>query len=152
MKTKVNKIISTSPEETEEIARRLLSDLKKGDVIALHGDLGSGKTTFTQGIAKALGITRRVVSPTFLIRREYSIPNKNNIRRLYHLDLYRLQSAKEVEEIGIREIMNDPDALILIEWPEKITEILPNSTIHIIFEYIDEKTRKIIIKRNINGK
>jgi tRNA threonylcarbamoyladenosine biosynthesis protein TsaE len=146
MKKEVNEIISKSPQETQEIARRILSNFKKGGVIALHGELGSGKTTFAQGIARALGITQRVVSPTFLIRKEYSIPTKNNIRKLYHLDLYRLQSAKEVDAIGIREIMNEQDALVLIEWPEKIIESLPTSTIHIIFEYIDETTRKIIIR------
>jgi len=146
MKKEVNEIISKSPQETQEIARRILSNFKKGGVIALHGELGSGKTTFAQGIARALGITQRVVSPTFLIRKEYSIPTKNNIRKLYHLDLYRLQSAKEVDAIGIREIMNEQDALVLIEWPEKIIESLPTSTIHIIFEYIDETIRKIIIR------
>lgn len=151
MMKEVNEIISKSPQETQEIARRILSNLKKGGVIALYGELGSGKTTFAQGIARALGITQRVVSPTFLIRKEYSIPTKNNIRKLYHLDLYRLQSAKEVDAIGIREIMNEQDALVLIEWPEKIIESLPTSTIHIIFEYIDETTRKITIRMK-NGK
>ncbi len=151
MKKEVNEIISKSPQETQEIARRILSNLKKGGVIALYGELGSGKTTFAQGIARALGITQRVVSPTFLIRKQYSIPTKNNIRKLYHLDLYRLQSAKEVDAIGIREIMNEQDALVLIEWPEKIIESLPTSTIHIIFEYIDETTRKITIRMK-NGK
>ncbi|GIW61415.1 MAG: hypothetical protein KatS3mg089_0267 [Patescibacteria group bacterium] len=94
MKQEVNEIISKNPQETQEIARRILSHLKKGGVVALQGELGSGKTTFAQGIARALGITQRVVSPTFLIRKEYSIPAKNNIRKLYHLDLYRLQLSK----------------------------------------------------------
>lgn len=151
MKQEVNEIISKNPQETQEIARRILSHLKKGGVVALQGELGSGKTTFAQGIARALGITQRVVSPTFLIRKEYSIPAKNNIRKLYHLDLYRLQSAKEVDAIGICEIMNEQDALVLIEWPEKIIESLPTSTIHIIFEYIDDTTRKITIRMK-NGK
>lgn len=146
MKIKVNEIISKSPQETQEIARRILSNLKESRVIALHGELGSGKTTFAQGIARALGITQRVVSPTFLIRKQYSLPTKNNIRKLYHLDLYRLQSVKEVYEIGIREIINDQNALILIEWPEKIAEFLPTSTVHILFEYIDETTRKITLR------
>lgn len=129
--------ITYSTEETKELAFELAKNVKKGDTLALYGGLGSGKTTFTRYFVEALGINRRVQSPTFIVARKYGYIN--------HVDLYRLTSEVEALEIGIQEMIAD-DSITIIEWPEIIEELLPENCIKIYFEYIDENTRKITIK------
>jgi len=165
-------MIVRSPVETQKFASDLLNNLKKGqNVLALVGDLGSGKTTFTQGIARALGISQRVVSPTFVLMREYKIKDqiskiknitafggipseggtnqRSKILRnldfndLYHLDLYRLGNIDEIKELGIEEIWEDPSNLVIIEWAEKVRGILPKNAVWLQFRYINKKTREI---------
>ncbi len=130
--------ITKSTEETKKLAIELAKKTKKGSVLALYGDLGSGKTTFTRFFVEALGLKSRVQSPTFVVARKYGYIN--------HVDLYRLTDEKEAKDIGIEEILTDSDSITLIEWPEIIENILPEKTIKIYFEYIDENTRKITIK------
>lgn len=130
--------ITKSTEETKKLAIELAKKTKKGSVLALYGDLGSGKTTFTRFFVEALGLKNRVQSPTFVVARKYGYIN--------HVDLYRLTDEKEAKDIGIEEILTDSDSITLIEWPEIIKNILPEKTIKIYFEYIDENTRKITIK------
>jgi tRNA threonylcarbamoyladenosine biosynthesis protein TsaE len=117
------------------------SRIKAGKVIALSGDLGSGKTTFIQGFAEGLGITNRLVSPTFILMRQYPIQSG----KLYHLDVYRLEknAEEEARDLGLMEILSDPDNIVVIEWAEKIKNILPPNTQWIDFQYIDENARKI---------
>lgn len=130
--------------ETQELGKKFALDLKTGgnhpSVICLYGDLGSGKTTFIQGFAQGLGITKRILSPTFILMRQYSIIN------FYHIDLYRIEGEKDVEALGLDEIFSNPENVVAIEWPEKIESILPKKRINIKFEYLDENKRKIIIK------
>jgi len=130
--------ITKSTEETKKFAVELARKIGKGSVLALYGDLGSGKTTFTRYFVEAMGLTNRVQSPTFVVARKYGYIN--------HVDLYRLTNETEAKDIGIGEMLNDTDSLTLIEWPEIIESILPEKTIKIYFEYIDENTRKITIK------
>jgi len=87
------------------------------DVVFLKGELGAGKTTFVQGLAKGLGITNRIISPTFIVVREYAVEGKD-IQTLYHLDLYRLKSDQEVESVDIKDCLDDKNGLVVIEWPE----------------------------------
>ncbi len=129
--------ITQSTEETKKLAYKVAKKLKPGDVVALYGDLGSGKTTFTKFLVEGLGMENRVQSPTFVIARKYGNVN--------HVDLYRLSSEKEVEDIGIEEVINDKNTVTVIEWPELAEKFLPKNTIKIYFEYIDENTRKITI-------
>lgn len=134
--------ISThSPEETKELAVKIATKIKKGDVIALYGDLGAGKTTFTRYLAEALGSVSRVQSPTFVVARRYggSIP-------IQHLDLYRLTSEDELEDIGISELLADEEGVVIIEWPQVAEKFLPESTIRIYFEYVEENERKIKVQ------
>lgn len=126
--------------ETREFGKSFAKTLGDGAVLALHGDLGSGKTTFAQGIAEGLGITRHVTSPTFLVQKSYEI---SDVKTLYHLDLYRLQNEKEAEGIGIHDLFSQENNIIVIEWPEKIPSLLPKDTIHLYFVFIDELTREI---------
>jgi tRNA threonylcarbamoyladenosine biosynthesis protein TsaE len=111
-------------------------------VIALYGDLGSGKTTFTRFLVRALGLNSRVQSPTFVIARKYS----NSELTLNHIDLYRLGTKEEAMDIGMAEFLNDREAITVIEWPEIIEEILPEETIRINFSYTGENDRKISIQ------
>lgn len=139
--------VSTTYEETREIAEKLASKLEKGTTICLYGELAAGKTTFTQGIGKALGIGR-LVSPTFLIMRQYPIENHPVIKTLYHLDLYRLNSVDEIRAFDVEEIWSSPENLLVIEWPEKFKEYLPKERYDIFFKANGENEREIkIIER-----
>jgi tRNA threonylcarbamoyladenosine biosynthesis protein TsaE len=133
--------------QTQKLGEKIAAHLNKIQVLALHGDLGSGKTTFMQGIANKLRIKNHMISPTFIIMRTYTIPTQEKItkKHLYHVDLYRIQDEKEIEGLGLIEIMNDPKNIVAIEWPEKIASFLPKKKIDINFQYINENTRKITI-------
>lgn len=117
--------ISTSAEETRKIAQKLGKEIKTG-VIALTGELGAGKTTFVQGFAKGLGIKEKIISPTFVLIRQHQIPKTK--KTLYHIDLYRLE---DFSELGLKEIIDNPNNIILIEWAEKAENIFPKNTLTI---------------------
>ncbi|MCL5095220.1 MAG: tRNA (adenosine(37)-N6)-threonylcarbamoyltransferase complex ATPase subunit type 1 TsaE [Patescibacteria group bacterium] len=132
-------IFTKSAEQTQKLGEKFAQDLKSGGIICLYGDLGSGKTTFVQGLARGLGIKQRILSPTFLIVREY--PN------FYHLDLYRLQKSEEIADLGFREMIENPQNVVVIEWAEKAKNLLPKERIEINFEIVNENERKITISR-----
>ena len=133
-------------------------------VIGLEGDLGGGKTTFVQGFAKGLGIKEKILSPTFVILRRFRIPKKFQVSRFppatlersdggrgrfhefYHIDCYRIEKPQELLDLGFKEIVSDPKNILIIEWAEKVKKILPKDTITLKFEFINEKTRKIVLK------
>lgn len=129
-----------SEKQTLAAARKFAKSLKAGDVLALEGDLGSGKTTFVKGVAKGLGLkgTEDVTSPTFSLMNIYP---SNPV--LYHFDLYRLTGVKELESIGFEEFTGDPRAISCIEWAERARNLLPYHAKKIKFEVLDEKSRKI---------
>lgn len=135
-----------SPAQTKKIAQKLSSQLKGGDILALYGDLGSGKTIFAQGIAKGLGIKKRILSPTFVFMRTYPFVKKGQELTFYHIDLYRGEDIKDFRALGLDEIFND-DAIILLEWAEKISSALPKKRFDIYLKKIDDKTRKISINK-----
>jgi tRNA threonylcarbamoyladenosine biosynthesis protein TsaE len=111
-------------------------------LVGLYGNLGSGKTAFTQAVAKLLGVGESVTSPTFVIEKIYEI-SKGDYRHLIHIDAYRLEQASEMMRLGWDGIIADPANLILVEWPEKIAEIMPENHIKIHFTFVDETTREI---------
>lgn len=119
---------SRSPEETRALARKLARDLKPGAVLALHGELGSGKTCFVQGLAEALGIRQAVTSPTFTLVSEY-----HGRYPLVHIDLYRIQAAEELTSIDFENCI-DPAGITVIEWAERAGAWLPDNARHIYFE------------------
>lgn len=150
--------ITNSFEETQRLGEKFAKDILKRHpsgvvLIALHGELGSGKTTFVQGLAKGLGITRIIISPTFIIIRSYKIKYKklnikNTYKKLemfYHIDLYRIKNEKDIEGLGIDEIINNPENIVAIEWAEKMGRFLPSKTIHIRFACLSENKRRITI-------
>ena len=136
------KLISDSREQTLEMGRLIGEILERGDVVALIGELGSGKTCFTQGLAKGLGVEENVpvVSPTFTLINEY--PGKIP---LIHLDVYRLSGPRDLEDMGYEEYF-EGGGIIVIEWAEKIRDILPAKTLFVGMRYIDENTREMILE------
>lgn len=140
-------LISRSLGETERIAADFVRDItpesKTATVVCLSGDLGSGKTTFTKAVAKALGIADTVTSPTFVIEKIYELSGQQ-FSFLIHIDAYRLERGEELVRLGWNEIISDPKNLILIEWPERVQEIIPQHARTIRFRGIDEESREII--------
>ena len=140
-------IISKSEKETLKFAANIAKASKPGDVFALEGDLGSGKTTFAKGFAAGLEIEKPVTSPTFVIMKKYDVlKNPNGIKQLVHLDCYRFGHPSEIESVGLSEYCQDGVSVILLEWPEKADlSAFPNIQ-RISFEFTDENSRKINIK------
>lgn len=137
------KIVTNNEKETRKLGEEFAKSLKKGDVVALFGGLGNGKTTFVQGLAKGLGIEKRIISPTFIIVRSYKI---NSDETLYHVDLYRTRDILDARSVGIDEIMSS-DSIVVIEWAEKIKEALPQKRFEIHFKYLNENDREIEFKK-----
>jgi tRNA threonylcarbamoyladenosine biosynthesis protein TsaE len=137
--------ITNNFESTQKLGQEFAESLNSGAVIALHGNLGSGKTTFVQGFAKGLGIQKKIISPTFIIMRTYDVGSKN-VKKFYHVDLYRIESEHDVEGLGLLELINDPENVVIIEWPDKIEHLLPEKRIDIYFEYLEDNKREIKIK------
>lgn len=145
--------ITVSVQETQKIAADLIRDLvnkktKGALVLALQGELGAGKTTFIQGLAKALKIKERVLSPTFVIMKRFQLVNCpiTQLNNLYHIDCYRIEGQGELLALGFKEIVKEKKNLVVIEWAEKIKKILPKDTVWIKFEHLGEERRKIILK------
>ena len=138
------KIITLNYTETEEVGFKLAQTLELGSVVLLFGNLGAGKTVFSRGFARGLGITEPVSSPTYTIVQEYDIPDGG---RLYHLDLYRISGVESALAFGVDEFIDDDNAIRLIEWPMRIDGILPDDCIKVTIEHIDDETREITIEK-----
>ncbi len=131
----------------QEIIKLLTTDygLQTARVVALSGDLGAGKTTLTQSIARELDIRENVISPTFVLIKNYKLRIKN-YEKLVHIDAYRFDSEEELLKLGWKELISDPKNLILIEWPERVAGIIPKDAIRISLSHKDEETRHIMIR------
>jgi tRNA threonylcarbamoyladenosine biosynthesis protein TsaE len=154
----MKKILSKSLDDTSRIAREWMISLEKKEaknkgsalVVGLSGNLGSGKTAFVKAVALALGIRESVTSPTFVIEKIYNIfsGDPTSVRgagswgQLVHIDAYRIESARELEVLNFEELVEDPNNLILIEWPENVREILPEGTLMIRCEFVSEEERE----------
>lgn len=125
----------SSLEETEQLAYNFATSLNAGDVVVLHGDLGAGKTTFTQFVFKALGVEEAVTSPTFAILKTY----KGKFI-LHHFDAYRITNEEAVEA-GFDEIISEPNSIKFIEWSDNISALLPKTVRKVNIQYIDDNTR-----------
>ena len=129
-----------------ELARTLAKKLKRGSVLALTGNLGSGKTTFVKGLATGLRLKQRIQSPTFVIFRKYRLAGRP-IGNFYHFDFYRLKTRAEIDDLGFAEILAHPNNIIVIEWPKLILRLLPPKTKFIHFHYGKTPSQRIITDR-----
>lgn len=122
------KYISRDLIETQKIAHDFVTALNpyrdRAMVVGLYGDLGSGKTSFTQGIAKSFGVSENVTSPTFVIEKIYELVGKK-FTHMIHIDAYRLERSEELQHLGWQEVLADFNNLVLIEWPERVQDIMP---------------------------
>lgn len=138
-------MISHSLADTKKIAERFAKDLivrgrgKNATLVGLYGDLGSGKTAFTQMTAKIFGV-EEITSPTFIIEKIYKTES-DIFPTCIHVDAYRLDSGEDLKKLGFEKVLKDRDALIFLEWPERVAEILPDH-IRVMCEFVSEKERK----------
>ena len=130
-------------EETQKLAAEIAAQANGGDIFALQGDLGAGKTTFTQFFAKSLGIEKSVTSPTFVVMKMYEVSGNSEIDKLIHIDCYRFETLDDARSIGLGEYLDDQKAVILIEWPERIWPMIQDRAKMIQFATVSETERKI---------
>jgi len=114
--------------------------------ITLTGDLGAGKTTFTQQLAQHLGITDHVTSPTFGIMKGYELPDQHIFERLIHIDAYRIEDIAEAGPLRLEEVFNDPNNIVCLEWPEKIAEILPADRVEVTIKIGEGEERVVTVQ------
>jgi len=164
---------TNSFEETQKLGENLAKKIlepgvqKSAVVLGLQGNLGGGKTTFLQGFAKGLGIDEKILSPTYVIQKRFSLPslrghnnarsnpkaqiasspeaprNDDNFTNFYHIDCYRINKPEEILELGWKEIILDPKNIVVVEWPEKIKKFLPKQTMFLDFKFVNETQREI---------
>lgn len=141
------KFFTKSAQQTRRIGAKIAKQFEnKNGIIAINGELGSGKTVFVQGFAKGLSIKEKIISPTFILVRQHPIPKTK--RLLYHLDLYRLETSSDLKNIGIGEILQDNRAVTIIEWAEKIREALPKNTLLVVIKKISDSNREITVSNH----
>jgi len=148
--------ISVSPSQTQTLGQQMAKEilkapLRKGAVVVgLMGDLGGGKTTFLKGFAKGLGIKKKILSPTFIIFKRFTIYpvwSKGTLpfTNFYHLDCYRIKKSKEILDLGFQEIITDPKNIVCIEWADRIKKILPKESILLKFKFKGKNKRRITL-------
>lgn len=146
--------VSTSTEETKRIAAAFARGVAPGTVVALRGDLGAGKTTFVQGLLEALGADGPYVSPTFVIMKQYVLPEPSagGIGRIYHADAYRIDDPADMEKLSFDEWCTDPEGLVLVEWPERLGDLLPANAQVISFKWLSDTEREIVMTGRERGR
>ena len=149
----MKKFISDNLEESRKLAQDLTKEILVENhvengalVLALYGDLGSGKTAFARAFAEALGVKEKIKSPTFIIFRKHEI-HQRAFRFFYHFDVYRIHNEKEIFNLGWEEIIKNPENIVLAEWADKIEKILPKNCVRIKFNHLNENRREIALKK-----
>lgn len=133
--------------DIEEMAKEIWEAMKSSRVLAFHGPMGSGKTTFIHALCDVKNVRDTVGSPTFSIINEYEFSEKGKEKMIYHIDLYRLKDEQEAIQAGIEDCLYS-DHICLVEWPEKILSLLPEDTLHIYLTIVDETTRQLRLGNN----
>lgn len=131
----LKEIITKDPKETQKLGMLLAEEIKDGRVVALSGELGSGKTTFTQGLLRGFGIKGPYTSPTFVIMKKYG-------KNIFHIDAYRVEE-QDILDLGWEEIIDEPRNIIIVEWADRIKKSIPRDSLWIKFEWLDKNSRKI---------
>lgn len=135
-------VITDGPEETLRLGEELARELRSGDVVALVGELGSGKTTLVKGIAQGLFVREPVISPSFILARTYQ-----GQMPLHHLDAYRVNSAEELAEVGLTELLPPGEGVTVVEWADRVEELIPPGSLWIHLEHLDGDRRKLTLRR-----
>lgn len=144
--------ISKKPTDIKGIAKEFLNALIKNKsgagalVVGLKGELGAGKTTFVQAVAKQLGIKSKIASPTFVIMKKYTLKGKNH-KFLFHLDAYRLKNEKELIHLGWQEVISNPEHLVFIEWPENVKKAMPKMSKFINISHTKKENERMLYLR-----
>ena len=147
------RVVTTSSSQTKKLGSVLAKQImetpsqESAFVIALVGDLGGGKTTFLQGLAKGLGLKEKILSPTFVIMKRYQIDSGKNYKNFYHIDCYRVESSEEIMSLGFSEMIKDNKGIIAVEWADKVKDILPKSSLFLYFKFMGKDLREIKISR-----
>jgi tRNA threonylcarbamoyladenosine biosynthesis protein TsaE len=149
----VNRVkTSKKPADFKLIAREFLESLIKNQkktgalVVGLRGDLGAGKTTFVQAVARELGIKNKIASPTFVIMKKYALKGRNH-KFMFHLDAYRLKNEKELLYLGWEEVISDPEHLVFIEWPENVKKVMPKFAKFIDISHTKKERERVLYLR-----
>jgi tRNA threonylcarbamoyladenosine biosynthesis protein TsaE len=144
-----NKLITTSSKETQKLGQLMAREILKlgpnqqgAFLIGLRGDLGSGKTTFTQGLAMGFGIQEKINSPTFVIMKRFAI-RYSLFQNFYHIDCYRIEKSEDILDLGWRDILASPYNIVAVEWPERIKKILPAAMLNISLKFLSNQKRNI---------
>jgi len=143
----LKKIISNNEKETKIIASDIAKEIDKYSTIALIGDLGAGKTVFAKAFAKSLGVKKEVTSPTFNILNNYNVNNNNLINYFCHVDTYRLKTEEELLDVGIVEYIKDERTVVLIEWADKVLNLLPIGTLIIEIKHQENNRQFVFTKK-----
>jgi tRNA threonylcarbamoyladenosine biosynthesis protein TsaE len=141
--TAIQERLLRGPGETAALAAALAADLAAGDVVLLHGDLGAGKTTFTQGLARALGVAGPVQSPTFTLVAEHAC----RLGTLWHLDLYRLEDPNDLDAIGYGDLIEPVGGVTVVEWPERAGDWLPERYTLVALTWLSDEDRRVVVSR-----
>ena len=154
--------LTASPSQTKKLGETLAREILKtkpkkiAQILGLEGDLGGGKTTFLQGFARGLGIKQKILSPTFIIMRKIEVKplpcggltSATSIKTFYHIDCYRIKKPKEILDLGFKEIISNPQNIVVVEWADKIKKILPKNSLILKFKFVNKNSRKIwLMKR-----
>lgn len=140
------KIITKNSQETQNLGIEFAKELRAGDVVLLYGDLGAGKTTFAGGVAKGLGTADRILSPTFVLVRTHKVL-RGKISKLNHIDLYRIEEKEAFSNLGLSEIVNEPQSITIIEWADRLLDFKPDKGYKIWFGHVDENRRQVRIEK-----
>lgn len=133
--------LSGSPKQTYKFGKAFAKLLKGGEIVALYGNLGSGKTTFIKGLAKGLGIKTKITSPSFLICNQHQLRGE---KKLYHFDLYRLKNVSELTELGLAETIQSPKNITAIEWADRAKKLLPKRAVKLEFSHNKHARERIL--------
>lgn len=129
--------------EAAEVSLRRMEDEGSAHILTLQGDLGAGKTAFTKALARSLGVYDEVTSPTFVIMKSYPIIGHNRFATLVHVDAYRIDDEAELQVLGFEDVLQNPENLVVIEWPERIPNLIPNDALRVTIEIIEGNDRLI---------
>lgn len=140
----MKKIVLKNLADTLAYGHNLALSCQGGEILALSGPLGSGKTSLAQGLASGFKIRAKVNSPTFNIIKAYQVKNNDKIKQFIHIDAYRLKSSQELLRLGVEDIFSDKDSVVLIEWAEKVKDILPVRAKRIRIDYYKKGKARII--------